>query len=91
MSESRATVMSKVFSTADVAFVLGMRTGTLSRAIWERRVAAPPKGPGGAYHWTQEDVERASCRLLGHDLSDAAQRRLDDLRNGRKEQTGGIR
>ena len=73
--------MSKAYSTVEAAFVLGMSAGALSRAVWERRVTAPAKGPGGAYHWTREDLTRASWQLHGHDLGDAAKRRLNDPGN----------
>ena len=52
-----------VRSTREVGELLGIRTGTLSRAIWERRLREPARGPGGCFLWTPEDVERASLLL----------------------------
>ena len=50
-------------STRQVAALLGLRVHTLSRAIYEGRVAEPTKGPGGSFLWTPEDIERASWVL----------------------------
>ena len=47
-------------STRDVARLLGIGTSRLSRAVWDGRLPAPEKGPGGAYFWNDADVERAS-------------------------------
>ena len=48
-----------VMSTRSVAFILGVRPGTLSKAIWSGSIPAPVKGPGGAFLWTSEDFTRA--------------------------------
>jgi hypothetical protein len=52
-------------STRDVARLLGIGTSRLSKAVWDGRVPAPEKGPGGAYFWSDADLERAS-RLFRH-------------------------
>jgi hypothetical protein len=56
-------------STRDVARLLGIGVSRLARAVWEGRVAAPLKGPGGAYLWTRRDIERASW-VLRHRSAD---------------------
>ena len=68
-----------MISTVQAASVLGIRPGTLAKAVWDGRVSAPAKGPGGAYHWTIHDIERASLRLLGRSLTDAALGRLSQI------------
>ncbi|MEI7836728.1 MAG: hypothetical protein WCK05_10005 [Planctomycetota bacterium] len=54
-------------STKQVAEVLGIPPGRLARAVWDRRVAAPGKGPGGDYQWTLGDIRRASWVMLRRD------------------------
>lgn len=61
-----------MIGTKQAAARLGLRPGTLTRAVWEGRVRPPAKGPGGAYVWTEDDLRRASWALLGHDLADTA-------------------
>lgn len=60
-----------MIGTKQAAARLGLRPGTLTRAVWEGRVQPPGKGPGGAYIWTEADLRRASWALLGRDLDDA--------------------
>ena len=50
-------------STREAATAIGMTPNALNRAIWEGRITAPEKGPGGAYLWTERDIERASWVL----------------------------
>jgi len=56
-------------STRDVARLLGVGISRLARAVWEGRVEAPLKGPGGAYLWGRRDIERASW-VLRHRSAD---------------------
>ena len=51
-------------STLRVSRILGVTVGRLSRAVWDERIKAPQKGPGGAYIWTEKDIDRASWVLL---------------------------
>lgn len=52
--------------TKQVARLLEIQVSRLQQAIWYERLTPPPvKGPGGAFLWTQEDIERASWQLLG--------------------------
>lgn len=74
-------------STVEAAFVLNLRPGTLARAVWDGRVGAPAKGPGGAYHWSRDDLVRASWRLYGHNLSDAARCRLEEIGGAKRNAT----
>jgi hypothetical protein len=70
-----------MIGTKQAAARLGLRPGTLTRAVWEGRIQPPAKGPGGAYIWTEADLRRASWTLLGRDLDDAAstrKERVDD-------------
>lgn len=57
-------------STRDVARMLGVNSSRLARAIWDGRLTAPDKSPGGAFLWTSQDVERASWLLRSRDASD---------------------
>jgi hypothetical protein len=57
-------------STREVARLLGIGASRLSRAVWDRRLPAPEKGPGGAYFWSDEDLERASRHFRRRDASD---------------------
>ena len=61
-----------MIGTKEAAAMLGVRPGTLTRAVWEGRIQSPTKGPGGAFLWTDEDVERASWALLGRPLVSVA-------------------
>ena len=55
-------------NTREVARLLGISASRLARAVWDQRFAAPAKGPGGAYFWTEADARRACWALLGHDI-----------------------
>ncbi len=68
-----------MIGTKQAAARLGLRPGTLTRAVWEGRIQPPAKGPGGAYIWTEADLRRASWVLLGRDLDDAANTRKERL------------
>ena len=57
-------------STKEVARLLGVSISRLSRAVWEGRVDPPEKAPGGAYLWTQRDVEHASWVLRHRSAGD---------------------
>jgi hypothetical protein len=52
-------------STKEVARILGVNINRLSRALWLEEFRLPAKGPGGAFLWTDEDIERAGVALLG--------------------------
>ena len=54
-------------NTKRAAKVLGVKTCTLAHAVWDERIKAPKKGPGGAYIWTIEDIERAAWILHCYD------------------------
>lgn len=66
-----------MMGTKQVAEILGIKPGTLTRAIWEGRVSPPEKGPGGAYLWRRKDIEQASWVLLGRSLEDVVSREVD--------------
>jgi len=57
-------------STREVARMLGVNPSRLARAIWDGRLDAPAKAPGGAFLWTPRDVERASWLLRGRGAED---------------------
>ena len=46
--------------TKQVARLLNVNISSLTRAVWEDRITAPSKGPGGAFLWGPEDIQRAS-------------------------------
>ena len=52
-------------STREAAKRLGIPYSTLAKAVWDERVPAPARGPGGAFYWELVDLERASWALLG--------------------------
>jgi hypothetical protein len=47
-------------STKEVARMLHVEVGTLTKALWLERIAPPERGPGNAYLWTDYDIERAA-------------------------------
>ena len=51
------------YGTRQAAQALGIRPSTLSRAIWDGKVRAPVKGPGGAYVWSVGDIESAAWSM----------------------------
>jgi hypothetical protein len=67
-----------MIGTKQAAAILGLRPGTLTRAVWEGRVQPPAKGPGGAYIWTEADLRRAAWALLGRDLDDTTVARKEN-------------
>lgn len=54
----------RYYSTREAAKRIGIRPDTLQKAVWLGRVQAPTKGPGGAFLWALEDMQRASWALL---------------------------
>ena len=56
--------------TKEVAKMLGVAVHSLARAVWEERIPAPPKGPGNAYLWGPEDIQRASWVLRRRSADD---------------------
>ena len=54
----------ELFSTRQVARLLGMRPARLTKAIWDDRVSPPTKGPAGNFLWTHDDIQRVSWALL---------------------------
>ena len=64
-----------MIGTKQAAAILGVRPGTLTRAVWEGRVPQPAKGPGGAFVWSEDDLGRAAWALLGRDADDVAKGR----------------
>ena len=70
-------------STRDVARMLGLNPSRLARAIWDGRLAAPAKAPGGAYLWTPQDIERASWLLRRRDASDVLLAEAEEVSHGR--------
>jgi hypothetical protein len=51
------------FSTSKVAKILGMKSSTLSRAVWAGDTDSPDKSPSGDFLWTPKDIERAAVQL----------------------------
>jgi len=70
-------------STREVARLLGVTPGSISKAISSDRLDPPAKGPGGAYMWTTEDVRRACWVLLRRDLDDVLAEREQSAAGGR--------
>ena len=62
--------MTQFYSTRQVAGLLNIKPDTLAKAIWQRRVNAPVKGPSGQYLWTLRDIEHASWVLLHKSYDD---------------------
>jgi hypothetical protein len=56
-----------MIGTRQAAKLLGVRPGTLTRAVWEGRIQSPTKGPGNAFVWSDDDLRRASWVLLRRD------------------------
>ena len=50
----------KLFSTRQVAIILGVKPASLAKAIWDGRIDPPAKGPSGNFLWQLRDIERAS-------------------------------
>ena len=66
-------------STRQAAALLGVSISRLTRAVWEDRITPPPKGPGGAYLWLEEDIRRASWVLRGRDFNGFGDRQPESL------------
>ena len=62
--------MMRYRNTRSVARLLKVSPSRLMRAIWDRRLDPPAKGPGGAFCWDDGDVQRASWLLRGRDADD---------------------
>jgi hypothetical protein len=60
-------------STREVAELLGVKPGRLTRAVWEGRISRPLMGPGHAFCWGEVDIRQASWVLLDRDLDDVAE------------------
>lgn len=60
--------MACFWGTKQAAGILGIRPGALTRAVWDQRFDPPPKGPGGAFLWGEQDLRRAAWALLHRDL-----------------------
>lgn len=58
------------FSTLQVSRLLGLNPSRLARAVWIGRIAAPARGPGGAFYWTPKNIQQASWVLRGRDADD---------------------
>jgi hypothetical protein len=52
------------YSTREVAKILGLKVGLLTKAVWDGRINPPQKSPAGNFLWTDQDIERASWVLL---------------------------
>ena len=68
-----------MIGTKEAARILGLRPGTLLKAIWEGRLREPVRGPGKAFIWSDHDLRRAAW-LLRHKDMDAvlAERRTTE-------------
>ena len=60
-----------MIGTREAADLLGVRPGTLTRAVWEGLIPTPAKAPGGAFVWSEDDLRRAARVLLGRSLTEA--------------------
>ncbi len=58
-----------IWSTKDVGKFLGVNPHRLQRAIWDERLQAPAKGPGGVFLWSRADILRAGWAILRRDVS----------------------
>ena len=52
------------WGTRQVAELLGVKPGTLSRAVWDRRIPEPQRGPNNSLLWLAADIARAR-RVFG--------------------------
>jgi len=57
-------------STREVAALLGIPPGRLTRAVWDGRIDPPDKGPGGAFCWSEFNIHQASWRLRHRNADD---------------------
>jgi hypothetical protein len=66
-----------MIGTKAAAEILGVRPGTLLRAVWENRLKEPARGPGRAFIWSDDELRRAAWLLRHMDLDDViAERRV---------------
>lgn len=75
-------------STREAAELLGVRPSTLARAVWDRRMAEPPRSPSGAFLWGEEHIRRAAWVLVHRDLDDILAERGATLGIGRETSNG---
>ena len=54
--------------TRAAAALLGVRANTLQSAVWSGRIAQPRRGPGRAFLWSRDDLDRAARCLRGMTL-----------------------
>lgn len=52
--------MRTIWSTKEVATLLGVRVPRLVRAVYDGRLTKPFIGPGRAFHWTKANINEAS-------------------------------
>ena len=69
--------MGAFVGTKEAAALLGVRPGTLSKAVWDGRLAEPMRGPGNVRLWSQADLERAARVLRGQSLESIMAARRD--------------
>lgn len=50
----------ELIGTREAAKKLGVSASRLSRAVWAGNLPEPTRGPGGAFCWGLEDLDRAS-------------------------------
>jgi len=75
--------MKRFWSSREVAAMLGVRIGTLSRAVWEGRVDPPEKSPSGGFLWTLPDIQRGSWYFRGRSADDVLPATADAAGGGR--------
>jgi hypothetical protein len=64
-----------MMGTKTVSGILGVRPGTLARAVWDGRVPEPKRGPGGCFLWDEDDLRRAARAMLGKTLESVLEER----------------
>jgi hypothetical protein len=52
--------MKEYLSTKDVALLLGVKVGTLAKAVYDDRVKKPQNRFSGNYAWTQNNIKQAA-------------------------------
>lgn len=63
--------MTDFLSSRQAAHRLGVKVGTLARAVWDGRIPEPTRSPSGAFLWEEEDLRRAAWCLLHVNLEKA--------------------
>lgn len=61
--------MKEFYSTREVAKLLDVSISRLKTAVWDGRIDPPTTGPGRAYLWLSDDIQRASW-VLRHKSAD---------------------